>query len=121
MRVLAWALMLLSNLCTANTDGATAGEEVFATYCALCHLPPSAREPSIGPSLKGVVGRTVASLPGFTYTPAFRSLGGVWSESALSDFLTKPMAKVPGTAMAFGGLSNARDRNTLIVYLKNLQ
>lgn len=121
MRALAvLILMLLSGISSANTDEPMAGEGIFANYCAMCHLPPSARESSIGPSLKGVFGRPVASFPGFTYTPAFRSLKGVWSESALNDFIIKPMARVPGTAMAFGGLSDANDRNTLITYLKNL-
>lgn len=114
-------LVLLSGFPSVYAGPETDGEEVFQTFCAMCHLPASPLEPSIGPSLKGVVGRQIARLPGFFYTSAFKKQQGVWTDLALSEFLSAPMKKVPGTAMAFGGLSNADERLSLIAYLKKLQ
>jgi len=42
----------------------------------------------------------------------------VWDEKTLNLFLAKPLALVPGSTMAYDGISDARDRGGLIAYLK---
>ena len=79
-----------------------------------------ARATKIGPDLYGVVGRAVASEPGFNYSAPLKAKGGTWTFDALNKWLTKPSADVPGTAMTFAGLSNEKQRADVIAYLNTL-
>jgi cytochrome c len=101
------------------TDPALAAGEAVFKRCVACHtLDPSGRN-GIGPDLWGVVGRAVATQPGFAYSAAMKAKGGVWDEAALDAYLTSPMRTVPGGKMAFAGLPNAADRAAVIAYLKS--
>mgnify|MGYP000427206449 CR=1 FL=1 len=94
------------------------GAKVFKK-CQACHKV----EPGVnatGPSLYGVVGRTVAAEEGFGYSGSMQEHGGDWTPEALDEFLTKPSAVVPGTAMSFAGLKKQSDRVNLIAYLDSL-
>lgn len=86
----------------------------FARLCAGCHAPAFG-EPA-GPSLAGVVGRDVASLPGFDYSPALLALDGAWTEAALDAFLRDPDAYAPGTTMYLSELAEA-DRAEVVATL----
>ncbi|WP_333604756.1 c-type cytochrome [Novosphingobium sp.] len=91
------------------------GAQVFAR-CAICHSNEPGKKGGVGPNLAGVVGRKAGSTT-FIYSPAMKNATFVWTPQALDAFLTKPSAKVPGTKMAFPGLSNASDRADVIAYL----
>ncbi len=41
-----------------------------------------------------------------------------WSETMLDKWLKNPSSFAPGNAMAFNGISSAKDRKDLIAYLK---
>ncbi|MEI6641614.1 MAG: cytochrome c family protein [Novosphingobium sp.] len=101
----------------AGTAGdAGRGKTVFAR-CAACHdLNTGAIR--MGPSLKGVVGRKAGTFANFSYSAGMKGKGVVWGADTLDAFLTAPMKYVPGTRMAFPGLSNAQDRADVIAYLK---
>jgi len=102
---------------------ATASVEKGATVakkCAACHNFQEGAGNKVGPDLYGVVGRDVASAPGFAYSAAMKAKGGAWSAEGLNAFLTNPKAAVPGTAMAFAGLPKAAERADLIAYLNSL-
>jgi cytochrome c len=88
--------------------------------CAACHSV-SAGHHGIGPSLAGVFGRKAGSLPGFDYSAAMKRSGKVWDEAALDNFLTSPMAAVPGTRMSYMGQTDPAKRKALIEYLKTLK
>jgi cytochrome c len=95
---------------------AARGKTVFAR-CAACHdLNTGAIR--MGPSLKGVVGRKAGTFPSFSYSAGMKGKGVVWGPDTLDQFLTAPMKYVPGTRMAFPGLSNPQDRADVIAYLK---
>ena len=95
---------------------AAMGEQVFKR-CVACHtIDPGGRN-GIGPNLHGVVGRAVASHPGFSYSGAMKAHGGVWDDAALDTYLKQPMKAVPGTRMAFAGIPDDADRKALILYL----
>jgi cytochrome c len=95
---------------------ATRGKTVFAR-CAACHdLNTGAIR--MGPSLKGVVGRKAGTFANFNYSAGMKGKGVTWGPDTLDAFLTAPMKYVPGTRMAFPGLSNAQDRADVIAYLK---
>jgi cytochrome c len=85
--------------------------------CASCHAVEAGQATRIGPNLHGVVGRPAGSLPGFAYSPAMKAQHFVWTEAKLDQWLTRPGAVVPGTAMAFAGLPKPEDRAALIAYL----
>jgi cytochrome c len=91
-----------------------------AKQCGACHNFQEGQGAKVGPDLYGVVGRPVASVAGFNYSPALKAKGGTWTFDALNAWLTKPSAYAPGTAMTFAGLSNEKQRADVIDYLDSL-
>jgi cytochrome c len=92
----------------------------IAKQCEVCHNFQEGAGKKIGPDLYSVVGRPVASQPGFSYTAALKAKGGTWTFDALNKWLTDPRADVPGTAMTFAGLSSEKQRADVIAYLDTL-
>jgi cytochrome c len=101
------------------TASAERGSHV-AKQCEVCHNLQKGQGPKIGPDLWGVVGRKVASMPGFDYSSALKGKGGTWTFDNLNQWLTKPSAYAPGTKMTFAGLSRENQRADLIAYLATL-
>ena len=91
-----------------------------AKQCEACHNFQEGAGAKVGPDLYGVVGRPVASVPGFNYSAALKSKGGTWDFATLNAWLTKPSAFAPGTAMTFAGISNEKQRADVIDYLDSL-
>jgi cytochrome c len=87
--------------------------------CASCHDISATPSAKIGPNLMGVYGRKAGSLAGYSYSPAMKAADFTWDEAHLDRWLTQPTSLVPGTAMAFAGISNAADRAAIIAYLRN--
>lgn len=117
--LMAAGLLLWAGLAHADGD-ADAGAQVFRK-CAACH---TAAEPvnRVGPSLMGVLGRPVATFPGYGYSAAmsaFGSDGKVWDEALLAEYLLSPKMVVPGTKMSFPGLKKPQDMENVIAYLKS--
>lgn len=114
---LAAAALLASG--AAHGDAIEQGRELFAV-CAACHPTTADAAPIIGPTLNGVVGRSIATVAGFAYTPALGAVGGTWSAEALDRFLTDPSGYAPGTAMGLVGIDDPGHRAALIAYLGTL-
>ena len=74
----------------------------------------------IGPDLWGVVGRPVASTPGFAYSDSLKGLGGDWSYDRLNAWITNPKALAAGTKMAFAGEKEGQKRADILAYLQSL-
>ncbi|MBC2665466.1 c-type cytochrome [Novosphingobium flavum] len=91
-----------------------------AQVCASCHDFAKGGPDRIGPNLWGVVGRSVASRPGFSYSAAMAAQQGAWSYERLFAYLASPARMVPGTKMAFAGISGAQDRAAVIRYLATM-
>jgi cytochrome c len=91
-----------------------------AKQCQACHNFEEGQGPKVGPHLYGVVGRKIASAPGFNYSSALKSKNGNWDFNALNAWLSKPTAYAPGTSMTFAGLSNDKQRADVIAYLDTL-
>ncbi|WP_417482334.1 c-type cytochrome [Maricaulis sp.] len=98
---------------------AGAGERI-ARRCQSCHTFENGGADGTGPHLWGVVGRLVASAPGFNYSGALNELGGNWGYEELNGFLERPAAYAPGTNMTFAGLRDEGQRMDLIAYLRSL-
>ena len=86
--------------------------------CAACHAIAPTTQVKIGPNLQGVFGRRAGTLAGFNYSAAMRSSTIRWDEATLDRWLQRPQTVVPGTTMAFAGLTNPADRRALIAYLR---
>jgi cytochrome c len=100
---------------TALTGPAAAGEKVFAAQCALCHAIDG-KGGAVGPDLGGVVGRKVATVPGFAYSKAMKAKSHNWTKGNLDIYLTDPQKFVPGNAMSIQ-VAAAKDRADVIAYL----
>ena len=93
------------------------GQQLFLV-CRACHSTDAGAAHALGPNLRGVVGRPVASDEGYDpYSPAMYSFGGVWTAERLDRYLHRPMAEVEGTSMVFPGISDAGDRADVIAWL----
>ncbi len=102
---------------SSEEDAVALGAVVFRR-CAACHTIGSGGSDTDGPNLYGVVGAPVAARRvryGYTANP--KALGGVWTEQRLDTWLTNPRRMVPGTSMAFAGLSDPKDRANVIAFL----
>ncbi|WP_442578819.1 c-type cytochrome [Mesorhizobium sp. ASY16-5R] len=116
--LIAGSLVALATAQSSAQDAA-AGEKVFAK-CKACHVADTDQN-KVGPTLKGLIGRTAGTHEGFKYSPAMIAAGQaglVWDEAHLADYLTNPREKVKGTKMAFPGLKNPDDIANVIAYLK---
>lgn len=100
-----------------DTGDPAAGEKVFAK-CKVCHQIGEGAKNALGPELNGVVGRKAGSAPGYNYSAANKGSGLTWDEATLKRYLKDPRAVVPGTKMIFAGLSNEKDIDNVIAYLK---
>jgi cytochrome c len=114
--VVAAAVPIDSLLASASAER---GAEV-AKQCQACHNFEEGQGAKVGPHLHGVVGRKIASVPGFNYSSALKSKNGNWDFNALNAWLIKPSTYAPGTTMTFAGLSNDNRRAELIAYLNTL-
>ncbi len=98
------------------TGDVAAGEAVFA-QCGACHVVTPG-ENRVGPSLAGIVGHEAGAVEGYSYSPANANSGIVWTPEKLFQYLENPQRVVPGTKMAFAGLSDPQDRADVIAYLE---
>lgn len=107
-------LALASPATAADPDH---GKALYQT-CAACHTE---RPDALGPSLKGVVGRKSAALEDFRYSNPMKRANLVWDEANLRAYIQDPQAKVKGNRMPYGGLTDGKDVDDIVAYLKTLQ
>ena len=93
--------------------------ETTAAICKACHAFEAGAPSPIGPNLHDVVGRKIASVEGFNYSPALKAHAGeVWSYENLNHWITNPQAFASGTTMAFPGLPDAQQKADVIAFLR---
>jgi cytochrome c len=116
------AMGLSAAIAPAAADGDAAnGEKVFRK-CKACHTVEEGKN-RVGPSLFGVVDRSVASVKGYKYSEAMIAFGAgkTWTPELLDTYLAKPKDLVPGTKMSFPGLMKDTDRADVIAYLATVK
>jgi cytochrome c len=96
------------------------GAEVFRA-CVACHtLSPDAGNRA-GPTLAGIFGRRIATLPGYKFSPALKQLDIVWTpETVAKLFEVGPMTYTPGTKMPEQKIGSAADRQALVQFLEKV-
>jgi cytochrome c len=87
--------------------------------CAACHTLTGAESNRAGPSLHGIFGRRIASLPGYNYSEPLRHLDIVWTSETLAKlFEIGPARYTPGTKMPEQQIGSPEDRAALIKFLE---
>lgn len=101
---------------SADADLLVAGGRLYR-HCIACHTLEKDAAHGAGPNLWGLFGARAATKPDFPYSDALAGSGIIWSEATVGQFIESPAGLVPGTAMAFPGVTDAADRRVLIAYL----
>jgi len=94
------------------------GAHVFRA-CVACHTLTPTEGNRAGPTLHGLFGRHIASLPGYNYSDALKHLDIVWTpETVTKLFEIGPAQYTPGTKMPEQRISAPEDRAALVQFLE---
>ena len=94
------------------------GAEVFRA-CVACHTLSANDGVRAGPTLAGIFGRKIATLPGYNFSAALTKLDITWTPATVSKlFEVGPMAYTPGTKMPEQQIGSAADRAALVQFLE---
>lgn len=97
--------------------GGDRGAEVFRA-CVACHTLSDKETARAGPSLAGLFGRRIATLPGYRYSEALQKMDIVWTpETVAKLFEIGPSAYTPGTKMPEQRIGSPEDRRALTDFL----
>jgi cytochrome c len=93
------------------------GAEIFRA-CIACHTLSDKEVQRAGPTLAGLYGRKIASLPGYRFSDALMGMDIVWTpETVARLFEVGPNAYTPGTKMPEQRIGSAEDRRALTDFL----
>jgi cytochrome c len=94
------------------------GAEVFRA-CVACHTLSPDEGNRAGPTLAGIYGRKIATLPGYNFSDALKKLDIVWTKETVAKlFEIGPAAYTPGTKMPEQQIGSAEDRAALVQFLE---
>lgn len=94
------------------------GARVFRA-CVACHTLTAGQGNRAGPTLAGLFGRRIATLPGYDFSPALKKLDIVWTPETVSKlFELGPATYTPGTKMPEQTIASATDRAALMRFLQ---
>lgn len=93
------------------------GADVFRA-CIACHTLSAKEAKRAGPTLAGLYGRKIASLPDYRFSEALKTMDIVWTpETVAKLFEVGPNAYTPGTKMPEQRIGSAEDRRALTDFL----
>jgi cytochrome c len=96
------------------------GAEVFRA-CVACHTLSADEGNRAGPTLAGIFGRRIATLPGYNFSAALKTLDIVWTpETVAKLFELGPATYTPGTKMPEQTIGSAADRAALVQFLEKV-
>jgi cytochrome c len=94
------------------------GAEIFRA-CVACHTLGAEQANRAGPTLAGIFGRRIATLPGYNFSEALKRLDIVWTPETVSRlFEIGPFAYTPGTKMPEQRIGSEQDRAALVQFLE---
>jgi cytochrome c len=93
------------------------GAEVFRA-CVACHTLSEKEVQRAGPTLAGLYGRRIASLPDYHFSDALKRMNIIWTPETVSKlFEIGPNAYTPGTKMPEQRIGSPEDRKALTDFL----
>jgi len=93
------------------------GAEVFRA-CIACHTLSPDEGNKAGPTLYGIFGRRIATLPGYNFSPSLKTLNITWTPETVSRlFEIGPAHYTPGTKMPEQTIGSPEDRKALVEFL----
>ncbi len=93
------------------------GAEIFRA-CVACHTLTPDQSNKAGPTLSGIFGRKIATLPGYNFSEPLKKLDIVWTPETVSKlFEIGPAAYTPGTKMPEQRVGSDEDRKALVQFL----
>ena len=114
------SLTIAATMGMATAQDLAAGEQSFRK-CSPCHAVGEDAKNKVGPALNGLDGRKSGTIADYSYSEANKKAEITWSEASFKDYIQNPMAKVPGTKMAFAGIKNDKEIGDLWAYLKQFK
>jgi cytochrome c len=94
------------------------GAEIFRA-CVACHTLGTDQVNRAGPTLAGIFGRRIATVPGYNFSDALKRLDIVWTPETVSRlFEVGPSAYTPGTKMPEQRIGSEQDRAALVQFLE---
>lgn len=113
-----WAATIVAGMSTmASAQDLDNGKSVF-NKCRACHQVGEGAKNLVGPVLNGLIGRKAGTVEGYSYTEANKNSGITWDEPTFREYIRSPRAKIPNTKMVFAGLSDEKDVEDLLAFLK---
>ena len=86
--------------------------------CVACHTLSPDEGNRAGPTLAGIFGRRIATLPGYSFSPALKGMTIVWTPETVSKlFEIGPMQYTPGTKMPEQRIADPDERKALVDWL----
>ena len=110
------------NLAYAQDAGdPAAGKTVFAR-CAICHKVGT-RAPAMAwaPICSALWAASRRRWRAFEYSGPLKASGITWTDDKLSEWVAGPAKMVPGTKMAFPGITSKADIRNVVAYLDTLK
>jgi cytochrome c len=93
------------------------GAQVYRA-CVACHTLSPDEGNRAGPTLHGIFGRRIATLPGYNFSEPLKKMDIVWTPETVSKlFEVGPMKYTPGTKMPEQIIGSAADRKALVDFL----
>jgi cytochrome c len=114
--LLATALLSLATISAAPAQDVAAGKTSF-NKCMACHAIGENAKNKVGPELNGLDGRKSGSVEGYSYSDANKNSGITWNEKEFKEYIKAPKAKIPGTKMAFAGITKQSEIDNLWAFI----
>jgi len=106
-------------LTAESDDPVEEGRAHFARKCSVCHTLNRDGKNRAGPTLYGLFGRRIATLPGYPFSESLKKLDIVWNEETVAKlFELGPENFTPGSKMPLQKMTDKSQRDALIAYLK---
>ncbi len=99
-----------------NAQDVAAGKTVF-NKCLACHAIGENAKNKVGPELNGLDGRKAGTVEGYSYSDANKKSGITWNEKEFKEYIRSPKTKIPGTKMAFAGITKDSEVDNLWAYI----
>ena len=122
MRRLVFGAAMVAAISTVTTTAAPAADvdngKTIWNKCRACHQVGENAKNLVGPVLNGLIGRKAGTIEGYNYSEANKNSGIVWDDATFREYIKNPKTKIPNTKMVFVGLSDEKDIEDLLAFLK---